>query len=222
MAALLAVLLGGCVVSPQPSPPVIVLDGDLIASSPDPMILRTTTTVVGGAGAVDPPEGVIVATNLDTTAPPVVAEVNADGSFQVEVEATTTQVVRLQAKQEGYRSQPVDVLLAEDPASGTTPPELTCLGLEPGAWVSLDLGAAADVVVRNTCAEEVAFDAPRLRRGSSPFTVSVTAPFVVPAGGSTVITVRADGDGEEREDVLLLGFTAPVIGRRALTLTIPD
>ncbi|WP_234023691.1 hypothetical protein [Sorangium cellulosum] len=220
MAALLAVLLGGCVVSPQPSPPVIVLDGDLIASSPESMILRTTISVVGEAGAVDPPEGVIVATNLDTTDAPVVAEVNADGSFQVEVAATTAHVVRLQAKQEARRSEPVDVVLAG--ASGTTPPELTCLAVEPDVWVSLDDGAAAEVVVRNTCAEEVAFDAPRLRRGSSPFTVSVTAPFVVPAGGAMVVTVRADGDGEEREDVLFLEFTAPVIGRRALTLTIPD
>lgn len=230
VSALLAVLLGGCVVSPQPSPPVRepFLDGGRVSVSGDVMELVDQVTLNAEAGAVAPAGGVIVVTNLDTLDAPVIADVNPDGSFVVTVVARTDQVLRMQVKQGELRSKPADLLLAGSPISGThrTLDHLPCLEIEPDAWVSFeDAGGSRDVVVRNTCDDDVSIEAPHLRRGVAPFSVSPEAPFVVPAGGSTVVTVRADGgdvDGDEREDVLFLDVTAPEPGRRALTLTLPD
>lgn len=227
VSALLAVLLGGCVVSPQPSPPVHepILDGGLVGVSGDVMVLVDQIRLQGQAGAVTPAEGVIVVTNLDTLDAPVLADVNPDGSFVATLTARTEHVLRMQVKQGELRSEPVDLLLAGSPISGTqrTLDHLLCLEIEPDAWVSFEgAGGSRDVVVRNTCAGDVSIEAPHLRRGDAPFSVSPEAPFVVPAGGSTLVTVRADGDGEELEDVLFLDVTAPDPGRRALTLTLPD
>ncbi|XYI01482.1 hypothetical protein ACMHYB_17710 [Sorangium sp. So ce1128] len=223
--ALLAVLLGGCVVSPQPSPPVHdpILNGGLVGVTGDPSILRDQISLEGGPGAVDPAEGVIVVTNLDTTDAPVLGEVNEDGSFLVTVTASTENVLRVQAKQGERRSTPMDLQLAGSPAGSTERvlDLLPCLEIEPQAWVVLE-GGARDIVVRNTCADDVAIEAPRLRRGGGPFSVSPAAAFVVPSGESTLVTVRADGGGVEREDVLFLDVTAPEPARRALTLTLPD
>lgn len=224
-AALLAVLVGGCVVSPQPSPPVHdpVLNGGLLGGGGDFSVLQQEILLQGQPGAVQPAAGVVVVTNLDVTDPPALAEVNADGSFMVALRGTVEHQLRIQVKQGERRSPPVDVRIAELPIDPQTTrsAQLPCLQVE--AWVPLE-GAAdvRDTLVRNDCAEDVAIAAPRLRRGGGPFRVSPSAPFVVPAGGSAAVTVRADGDGNEREDVLFLDITAPEVGRRALTLTLPD
>ncbi|XXT23185.1 hypothetical protein WME94_16755 [Sorangium sp. So ce429] len=224
--ALLAVLLGGCVVSPQPSPPVHdpILDGGLIGVSGEISILKNQISLEGKPGAVDPAEGLLVVTNLDTTDAPVLGEVNEDGSFLVTLTASAQEVLRLQVKQSERRSTPVDLLLAGSPAGSTERvlDHLPCLEIEPRAWVALEGGGARDIIVRNTCADDVSVDAPRLRREGGPFSVSPAAAFVVPAGESTLVSVRADGGGVEREDVLFLDVTAPEPGRRALTLTLPD
>ncbi|AUX31228.1 MULTISPECIES: hypothetical protein [Sorangium] len=225
VSALLAVLLGGCVVSPQPSPPVHdpILDGALVGVKDEVMVLGDQIALEGKPGAVRPAEGVIVVTNLDTLDAPVVADVNPDGSFIATVLARTEHVLRMQVKQGELRSEPADLRLAGPSSTEKTLDHLPCLELTPGAWVTFEAeGGSRDVVVRNACAEDVSIEAPRLRRGGAPFSVSPEAPFVVPPGGSTVVTVRADGDGEEREDVLFLDVTAPEPGRRALTLTLPD
>ncbi|WP_437320113.1 hypothetical protein [Sorangium sp. So ce385] len=221
VSALLAVLLGGCVVSPQPSPPV--LDEALVGVVDAVMPLVDQIALEGKPGAVKPAEGVIVVTNLDTPDAPVVADVNPDGSFIATVTARTEHVLRMQVKQGELRSDPADLRLAGPSSTEKTLDHLPCLELTPGAWVTFEAdGGSRDVVVRNGCAEDVSIEAPRLRRGAAPFSVTPEAPFVVPPGGSTVVTVRADGDGEEREDVLFLDVTAPEPGRRALTLTLPD
>ncbi|WP_437592830.1 hypothetical protein [Sorangium sp. So ce1000] len=227
VAALLGALLGGCVVSPQPSPPVHepFLDAGLVGVSGDPMTLRNQVAIEGKPGAIQPAEGVVVVTNLDSADAPVVAEIKANGSFLATVDASTEQVLRIQVKQGDRRSAPVDLQLAGEPidATRTMLAHLPCLEIEPDAWVSLEgETATTDVVVRNTCADDVSIGAPRLRRGAGPFGVSPAAAFVVPAGESAVVTVRADGAGDEREDVLFLEVTAPEPGRRVLTLTLPD
>lgn len=225
VATLLGVLLGGCVVSPQPSPPVHepILDTGLVGVSGDPTVLRQQVFLKGEPGAVDPAEGVVLVTNLDSADAPVVAEIKADGSFVAAVDASTEQVLRIQVKQGERRSEPVDLQLTGEPidATRTMLAHLPCLTIEPAAWVSLEAGEGA-VVVRNSCAEDVAIGAPRLRRGAGPFGFSPAEAFVVPAGESAVVTVRADGEGVEREDVLFLEVTAPEPGRRAVTLTLPD
>ncbi|MGK3964615.1 hypothetical protein WMF38_10615 [Sorangium sp. So ce118] len=223
--ALLSVLLGGCVVSPQPSPPVRdpILDGGLVVVNGEPSVLVTQISLEGMPGAVVPAEGLLVVTNLDTTDAPVLGEVNEDGSFLVTLTAATQEVLRLQVKQSERRSAPVDLLFAGSPAGSTERvlDHLPCLEIEPRAWVALE-GGARDIIVRNTCADDVSIEAPRLRREGGPFSVSPAAAFVVPAGESTLVSVRADGGGVEREDVLFLDVTAPEPGRRALTLTLPD
>ncbi|KYF53130.1 hypothetical protein BE08_12545 [Sorangium cellulosum] len=223
--ALLAVLVGGCVVSPQPSPPVHdpILDAGLVGVPEGIKVFHDQISLQGQPGAVEPAGGVVVVTNLDSLDAPVLAEVGADGGFLVTMTASEGQVLRIQVKQEERRSAPLDLLLAGSPISGTnrTLDHLPCLEID--TWVSFEGGAGArDVGVRNTCDEDVAIDAPRLRRGAAPFSVSPAAPFVVPAGGEAVVTVRADGGGVEREDVLFLDVTSPEPGRRALTLTLPD
>ncbi|WP_437736825.1 hypothetical protein [Sorangium sp. So ce1335] len=223
--ALLAVLLGGCVVSPQPSPPVHdpILDAGLIVVPETIKVFQDQISLYGEPGAVEPAGGVVVVTNLDSLDAPVLAEVGADGSFLVTVTASEQQVLRMQVKQGERRSAPTDLLLAGSPISGThrTLDHLPCLEID--TWVSFEGGAGArDVLVRNTCDEDVAIEAPRLRRGAAPFSVSPAAAFVVPAGGTGLVTVRADGGGVEREDVLFLDVTSPEPGRRALTLTLPD
>ncbi|WP_434047099.1 MULTISPECIES: hypothetical protein [Sorangium] len=222
--ALLSVLLGGCVVSPQPSPPVHepILDGGLIGV-PESFVKQDQISLQGQPGAVEPAEGVVLVTNLDSLDAPVLAEVADDGSFLVTLTASEEHVLRIQAKQGERRSAPVDVVLAGSPISGThrVLDHLPCLEID--TWVSLEGGAGArDVVVRNTCLEDVAIEAPRLRRGAAPFSVSPAAAFVVPAGETGLVTVRADGGGVEREDVLFLDVTSPEPGRRALTLTLSD
>ncbi|KYF81461.1 hypothetical protein BE11_36600 [Sorangium cellulosum] len=222
--ALLAVLLGGCVVSPQPSPPVHepILDGGLVGV-PESFVQQDQVSLQGKPGAVEPAGGVVLVTNLDSLDAPVLAEVADDGSFTVTLTASEDHVVRIQAKQGERRSAPLDVVLAGSPISGThrVLDHLPCLEID--TWVSFEGGAGArDVAVRNTCAEDVAIEAPRLRRGAAPFSVSPAAAFVVPAGETGLVTVRADGGGVEREDVLFLDVTSPEPGRRALTLTLPD
>ncbi|MGK4005836.1 hypothetical protein WMF31_24635 [Sorangium sp. So ce1036] len=225
IAALLAVLVGGCVVSPQPSPPVHdpVLNGGLLGGTSDFTVLQEQVLLQGKPGAVQPAEGVVVVTNLDAADPPGIAEVNGDGSFQITLRGTTEHLLRIQAKHGERRSPPMDTKIVDLPfdPQATRRAHLPCLQVE--AWVSLEgIADARDAVVRNDCAEEVSIAAPRLRRGGGPFSVSPSAPFVVPAGGSIAVTVRADGDGDELEDVLFLDITAPEAGRRALTLTLPD
>ncbi|WP_438029207.1 hypothetical protein [Sorangium sp. So ce233] len=210
--------------SPQPSPPVRepILDGELVGV-PESFVQQDQISLLGQPGAVEPAEGVVLVTNLDSLDAPVLAEVDDDGSFLVTVTASEEHVLRLQAKQGERRSAPLDVVLAGSPISGThrVLDHLPCL--ETDTWVSFEGGAGArDVVVRNTCAEDVAIEAPRLRRGAAPFSVSPAAAFVVPAGETALVTVRADGGGVEREDVLFLDVTSPEPGRRALTLTLSD
>ncbi|WP_437717637.1 hypothetical protein WMF45_15245 [Sorangium sp. So ce448] len=212
--------------SPQPSPPVHdpFLDTGLVGVSGDPQVLRQQVFLKGEPGAVEPAEGVVVVTNLDSADAPVIAEINRDGSFVAAVDASTDQVLRIQVKQGERRSEPVDLQLTGEPieATRTMLAHLPCLTIEPAAWVSIEAAGASDVVVRNTCAEGVSIGAPRLRRGAGPFGVSPAEAFVVPAGESAAVTVRADGEGVEREDVLFLEVTAPEPGRRVLTLTLPD
>lgn len=224
LVALSALLAGGCVVSPQPSPPAEPsLDGSLIGA-PDIGLLVTEVVFEAAAGAVDPPMGVVVVTNLDTTDPPVLAEVLPDGSFSVSLGGQRSDAFRFQAKQDGRRSQPVDRTFNEFGAVVPVPVGLPCFEVEPEAWIAFDgSGDAHDIVVRNGCDVAVTVAPPRLRRGVGPANANRT--FLVdaiPPGGSSVIPMQADGGGEEREDVVFLDITAPEAARRALTITLPD
>lgn len=224
---LAAVFAAACVVSPQPSPPATEpdLDGDEI------QLIEVGTEDVSelisfeaGPGTVDPAEGVVLVTNLDNTDSPSVVPVRADGSFAVALNGIPDDVFRFQVRLDEVRSQPVD--LRVDPTGQTSnvlTDEPACLVIEPARYLSLqDVPSSQSILLRNQCQELVRIAAPRLRRGQGPFAFSPTGNSDIPSGETLVMTVRALGDAAEQEDVLFLDIVAPVVARRAITLTIPE
>lgn len=224
--AALALLAASCVVSPQPIPPADEpsLDGDGIGvvdtSAEDAVGLISFTAA---PGTVDPAEGRVIVTNLETDDAPSSVIVASDGSFSVALAGAPTDVIRFQVKQDA-RSQPVDLRI-DATAEGVELVEdsPSCFVIEPARYAPLaGAGDTLSLVLRNECETNVSIDAPRLRRGLASFTFSPTASFSIEPGGVSFITVqRADADGEV-EDVLFLDVVEPEPTRRAITLSIPD
>jgi hypothetical protein len=214
--------IAGCVVSPQPSPPVDSpeLDGGLVSVGLTPESLLESITIVGAPGAVDPAEGSVVVTNLDRDDAPSVAPVQPDGSFEIVVNGALSEELRLQARTQDARSQPVDLLLDASGTLVSSPVDFACLTIEPALWLELDgQGDARSIVLTNGCAEALTIAAPRLRRGLAGFTFSPTAPIALGAGEATTVTVRAVTTTQEDEDVIFFEIVAPTAGRRAITIT---
>lgn len=221
--AVLAAAAASCVVSPQPSPPDVILDDDRIGLTPGVEGFASVIGFAAAPGTVKPAQGIVVVTNLDADDAPSVAKVQPDGSFVIAVPGVSGQTFRFQAKNGDARSQPVDIAID---SSGTKATDLSvtpsCLVLDPASWIALDgVADARSIVIQNQCTTAVAIAAPRLRRGLGGFSFSPTTPITVPAGGVATLTVHA-GNGVETEDVLLLDVTAPAPTRRAITLTVPD
>jgi hypothetical protein len=218
-----AIALAGCVVSPQPSPPVDSpeLDGGLVSVGVSPESLLESVTIMGAPGSVDPAEGVVMVTNLDRDDAPSIAPVRDDGSFEIVVNGTVSEVLRLQVKTPSARSEPVDLLLDASIAGvASAPVDFACLTTDPALWLALDgEGDARSIVLTNGCGEALTIAAPRLRRGLAGLTFSPTAPFSLGAGESTTVTVRAATATEEDEDVMFFEIVAPTAGRRAITIT---
>ncbi len=227
----LAAFAAGCTVSPQPSPPwepppdpidPPAFDDDRVGLGVSPEgegLLQTLVTIVGGPGTVDPPDGVVILTNLETDDAPSIAAVTPDGGFEIVIAAQPGNVIRFQARTDEARSEPVDLLL--DGASFV--PAMTdfnCLVIEPAIWLELDgEGDARSLVFRNDCQEPLTFVAPRLRRGNAGLTFSPTAPFSLDPGVSSTLTVHAVSGDTEDEDVLYLEIDSPTAGRRPVTIT---
>lgn len=210
-------------VSPQPSPPVDSpeLDGGLVSIGLTPESLLESVTIIGAPGTVDPAEGVVVVTNLDRDDAPSIAPVETDGSFEIVVNGTVSDVLRLQVKTDAARSEPVDLLLDGSVAGVTAAPvDFACLTIEPALWLALDgEGDSRSVVLTNECADALTIAAPRLRRGLAGLTFSPTASFQLGAGEATTVTVRAAAATQEDEDVIFFEIVAPTAGRRAVTIT---
>ncbi len=216
-------LFAGCGVSPQPTPPDSVLNGELIGLNPGTELAGDVIGFKAAPGAVDPPEGVVVVTNLDANDAPSVAAVESDGSFYIAVPGQPGETYRFQAKNGKARSQPFDVLIGSSGGDIKTLGQLpACLVVEPGAWLALSgAGDARDLAVKNQCGVPISIAAPRLRRGLAGFSFTPGSPLDLADGGAATLTVSA-GDGAETEDVLVLDITAPSPARRAVTLTVPD
>lgn len=210
-----------CVVSPQPSPPATPdLEGDKLGLILTELVASSMVGFRGEPGAVHPPEGQVLITNLDDTLQPSVASVRADGSFDLAVPGLPGQRFRFQAKLGTQRSEPVD--LTVDPVTGRVvrgPSPTACLGLTPPRWAHFEApGTARALVIENRCGAPVTFEAPRLRRGRAGFSVSPTAGGSLPTGVVTTLTLTLEG-GAEPEDVLLFTTTAPNAETYAITLT---
>jgi hypothetical protein len=220
---LLLALVGGCVVSPQPSPPDIVFDGDLLGLNPGVELVAAVSGFQAAPGTVSPPKGVVVVTNLDDASAPSVAEVQPDGSFAIAVPGFPGQRYRFQAKDGDARSLPFDVRLSSGgDAAARIPPEVDCLVLTPGSWLSLDgPGDVRSIVLTNQCDGAVSIAPPRLRRGLGGFSLTRRSAIQLAPGDVALITVLAS-TGSEPEDLLLLDVVAPVAASRAITLTVPD
>jgi hypothetical protein len=213
----------GCVVSPQPSPPEAQLSGSLIGLAPAESLVAKVIAFEGGPGAVKPPRGEVLVTNLDSADAPSRADVQPDGSFLIGVPGVVGQRFRFQVKDGDTRSQPFDLALD---ATGTTADAIAvqpaCLTVDPPRWAALDgAGAERALTLHNDCTSAVSLAVPHLRRGLAGFTVFPASALTLAAGEKRALTVRA-GDGAEVEDVLLLDVTAPAAAQRAVTLTVPD
>lgn len=222
----LASQVAGCVISPQPSPPEPSLDGDGIMFDGFATELDSSLIKVDAApGTVDPARGVVRVTNLATSVLPNDAPVASDGSFSIAVGALDGDTLRFQVKDGNLRSQPVDFIanVAESRLDPVAFALRDCITIAEGDWIAFqEVGGQSLVVIQNECAESVSFDAPRLRRGTSRFSVMPSAAFSVDAGESVSLAVSATQSGAEREDVLLLRPAAPEVGLFAITLTLPD
>ncbi|MDC3957415.1 hypothetical protein [Polyangium jinanense] len=214
--------LGACIVSPQPTPPEEpTLDAELISPG-GPMDVSTHVRFLGEPGAVTPPEGNVVVTNLDTADAPLAAKVAADGSFEIIVPGISTDEFRVEiVGPGGGRSKPVDLVLSAGSATFEPGPRplAECLLLEPSLSVSFDgAGDTKNLVVRNECPDELSFLAPRLRRGNAAFGFSNAAPFLLAPGGAATITVDVGAQADEQVDVLFVETTGAIRDRRPLTL----
>jgi hypothetical protein len=210
----------GCAVSPQPSPPGSSLEVALVTPGLTPEAAFEGVVFRGAPGAVTPAVGVVVITNLDTSDAPSLAPVSADGSFEVAVSGSLSDVYRLQVKAGSQRSEPRDLRVDGTSFALAVPALDDCFFIDPTTWLALDgAGDARSLVLENACAEPVGFLAPRLRRGLAGFGLTPTSSFVLAPGASTTITIRSNGPGSESEDVLLLEAD---LTTRAITLTLPD
>lgn len=220
---LLSALAASCVVSPQPSPPDVIFDGDRLGLTAAVELVSSAVGFEAQPGTVTPAEGEVLVTNLDTDDAPSTVKVRPDGSFTLAVPGIDGQTFRFQAKNGSARSEPFDVAVSLS-GQGLSAAQVNpaCLVLEPARWVALEgLGDARSIVLRNQCTGALSTKAPRLRRGLAGFSFSPTPPIQLGPGEQTTLTVRA-GEGPEVEDVMLLDVTAPFPLRRALTLTVPD
>ncbi len=195
------------------------LDGGLVGLGISPEALDQTVTVAGNPGAVDPPEGVVIITNLDRSDAPSIAPVAPDGSFAIAVPASGSEVLRLQVKGDELRSEPVDLALDATATSlAVAPVGAACLTIEPAAYLPLEDGAPGKVLLSNGCAEALQIVPPRLRRGQAGLTFSPTAALDLAPGDAAVLTVRPEGAPIEEEDVLYLEIVSGLPARRAVTI----
>jgi len=220
----LVALGSGCLVSPQPSPPfepdlageriglteAVELAGDLIGFGAPP-------------GTVTPGGGDVIVTNLDDSLTPSVAHVAADGSFAIAVPGHPGQRFRFQARNDGQRSEPYDLMVDANAIVATDLAAASpCLSIDPAGWVDFDVvGVGHSLVITNGCGAPVTIDPPRLRRGRAGFTFSPTNAISLQDGEVATITIIAKS-AAETEDVLYLEVTAPAPELRAVTLTLPD
>lgn len=218
-------LVGGCGISPVPSPPE---DAPTLDESGLSLLGVESLDQVGiisfaaAPGTVDPAEGNVIITNLSQANAPSVVSVSADGSFAVAVSAFPSHVLRFQVVAD-TRSEPLDLRVDN---TGTTltvvEPVVECLEISPARWLGLDGPTdATSIVIRNLCDVPVDLGPPQFRRGQAGFSFSPTNALSLAPSEVGFITVSANGSAAEFEDVLLIDVLAPEVERRAITVSIP-
>lgn len=221
MLALVASLVG-CTVSPQPLPPEIGVAGlTLETTGPGRVRLRGAPASVANAESLR-------VTNLANTVAPIDVAVDDDGSFEVELDGTLADVLRLQASEGGERSDLVDVIGAGDGQPVAVAPVPTpCLVLEPARELTgppVDLADPIQISIataRNDCAADVTIAEIPFRAAGPEFVLLVVGqlPRVLAPGEIFDIEIgfksMTSGEFEEVALVTLDTVGGPV---RALTV----
>ncbi|WP_433934536.1 hypothetical protein AB3662_08055 [Sorangium cellulosum] len=221
LAVLLVACVAGCGVNPIPEPPAAPELGDVIA---DICMVCDAWTVdlAGGPGSASNADEVW-AVSLDGTAPPAVAEVGADGSFALRLEAALGDEVRVQARRGEQRSAPADLVVAQGVLEPAPRPLSDCFDVAPElelpdtAVGEVSIGA---VRLEHDCAEPLVIDAIALRAPAVDIGVGEVATPVVLAPGEprdVPVELRSSAPGL-REEVLLIEVSSPAVTRRAVTL----
>ncbi|MFS8070395.1 MAG: hypothetical protein ACMG6S_28870 [Byssovorax sp.] len=217
---LVGLIFAGCVVSPQPEPPAIIASLLSIEGRPGSVTLK------GAAGAVQPGGSELSTIDLDTSDPATAITVADDGSFSLVIAGTPADDFRLQAFSGGLRSDPLDVTSHSGLWGGGTTtlvvtPLESCFLLAPARELGpITASSSATVQMTNHCTDDVTVSGLDLRLGSPAFTIPPgTIPLVIPAQGAGAFTVTFNPQpGAPAEDILFVEMSAPVQGRRPLTV----
>ncbi len=200
--------LAGCGITPVPDPPEF--DPGLATVAPDDM---GTIVVTGMPGAAS---GQVVVVNLETGDEPATATAAEDGSFTIRIGGQRGDVVRVQARGDGARTESADYS-----AGGTEvfPQNTGCLQgpREIDAGV-LSAGERVRVRIENGCVDVTDLDRVLLRRGV--FAIATTTPTTVgiPPGMDFDVELQPPAAPGLYEDVLLVYPTAGTIDRIAVSL----
>lgn len=205
-----ALVLAGCVGTPQPNPPSI--DGARLGAGTQ---RGTMIDIVGAVGAVEPAGATVRVTPLDSIEDPRDVLVAEDGSFSVTVERG---VHRLEPRLDDRRGPVVDV--AVDLGLAIVRPLSPCFEVpevQEAAATRVGEASELEVVLVNGCASEALLAGAAMRRASD-FEV-VEAPARIEPGARSSVRVRFTPSAEgTREEVLLVEVSGPAVERRAVSL----
>ncbi|WP_437336833.1 hypothetical protein [Sorangium sp. So ce394] len=226
LAVLLVACVAGCGVNPIPEPPSApALAGDVVGAMCDECD-GALMDVTGGPGSVEGAD-LVWAVNLDRAVAPVVAPVEEDGSFALQIDAIRGHELRLQARRGAARSAPADLVARSGVLEPAPRPLADCFRVEPE--LALPEPAVGAVSTRtlplvHTCAAPLAIDAIALRAPAPGYLLEgATAPVVLEAGEVTDLRVVLQPvEDETREEVLLIEVSSPEVSRRAVTLFVSD
>lgn len=206
----LALLGPGCTISPQPSPPPIIIafDETLLSTQKTEEFDASGTLILAAPGTIDPPAERVLVTNLSNTNRPDDVEILSDGSFALRVTAGSTDALRLQAVKGSQRSRVVDVVQNGDGFLPPPHPLKDCLTIASEGFETVARGKLVSISITNACPGTVAFARPKLRRNAAGFSIAAAQAFEIPVAGKRTVSVqREDTDAPEAEDVLILETT---------------
>jgi hypothetical protein len=225
-AIVVAATTHGCVVSPQPLPPITPVI-DVTRLQVTPMVGFIQIHGLPGAVTDGATLSALAATTSGQTAATVVA---TDGSFDVSLANDPANIYRLEAELEGEFSAPVDVAVADTafdaqtaaPAP-VTAPFAGCLVVSPvpvadeGA-LRIGKSLAFAVQLQNGCAEDIVADDVRLRAGNAGFVLDTAAPLTIGAGTVRSVSLRFEPKATgPTEDLLVVHVTGSEAGYLLVT-----
>jgi hypothetical protein len=216
-------LLTGCGVNPLPVPPgpEPELGGDISGSTC--LACDGTIRIAGEAGSAKNADAVWIV-NLDGQAAPALVPVADDGSFEAMIAASPGDEVRLQARRDELRSEPLDLAVSIDAVLAPAPrPLADCFVVAPE--LELEDAAAgatssATLALSHDCDTALTIESIALRAPAPPFEVTApAAPFDLAPGETVTVTIRLSPDTAGLvEEVLLIEVASSEMDRRPVTL----